>query len=65
MTDGSSPPARDWRDWFIMATVTSGVSYGLYVAAKVRSSSHCVTDESNFSPAIHYALNSPPNTTSN
>ena len=29
------PPARDWRDWFIMATVTSGVGYGIYVVAKV------------------------------
>lgn len=25
---------RDWRDWFIMGTVTAGVSYGLYVLAK-------------------------------
>src|SRR5271156_6828098 len=24
------PPGRDWRDWFIMAVVTSGISYGLY-----------------------------------
>lgn len=30
------PPRRDWRDWFIMATVTTGVSYGLYTLAKVR-----------------------------
>ena len=29
------PPRRDWRDWFIMATVTSGVGYGLYLTAKV------------------------------
>ncbi|MCJ1473809.1 peroxisomal membrane protein pex14 [Lambiella insularis] len=28
------PPRRDWRDWFIMATVTGGVSYGLYTVAK-------------------------------
>lgn len=28
-------PQRDWRDWFIMATVMGGVSYGLYVMAKV------------------------------
>ncbi|KAK6582343.1 hypothetical protein PZA11_004751 [Diplocarpon coronariae] len=27
-------PRRDWRDWFIMATVTGGVGYGLYVVAK-------------------------------
>ncbi|MCJ1389160.1 peroxisomal membrane protein pex14 [Xylographa bjoerkii] len=27
-------PRRDWRDWFIMATVTGGVSYGLYTVAK-------------------------------
>ncbi|KAI9825610.1 MAG: peroxisomal membrane protein pex14 [Thelocarpon impressellum] len=27
-------PRRDWRDWFIMATVMSGVSYGLFVVAK-------------------------------
>lgn len=29
------PPRRDWRDWFIMATVVSGVSYGLYALGKV------------------------------
>ncbi|MCJ1250202.1 peroxisomal membrane protein pex14 [Trapelia coarctata] len=28
------PPRRDWRDWFIMATVTTGLSYGLYTVAK-------------------------------
>ncbi|KAG5975116.1 hypothetical protein E4U55_007845 [Claviceps digitariae] len=28
------PPRRDWRDWFIMATVVSGVSYGLYTFSK-------------------------------
>ncbi|PSS14930.1 hypothetical protein M430DRAFT_142195 [Amorphotheca resinae ATCC 22711] len=27
-------PKRDWRDWFIMATVMGGVSYGLYFMAK-------------------------------
>jgi peroxin-14 len=27
-------PRRDWRDWFIMATVMGGVSYGLYTVAK-------------------------------
>ncbi|CAD6571968.1 MAG: peroxisomal membrane protein pex14 [Alectoria sarmentosa] len=31
---GYGPPRRDWRDWFIMATVTSGVGYGLYNVAK-------------------------------
>ncbi len=31
----TSYPRRDWRDWFIMATVTSGVGYGLYTVAKV------------------------------
>jgi len=30
-------PKRDWRDWFIMATVMGGVSYGLYFVAKVRT----------------------------
>lgn len=29
-------PRRDWRDWFIMATVMGGISYGLYTVAKVR-----------------------------
>lgn len=29
-------PKRDWRDWFIMATVVGGVGYGAYVVAKVR-----------------------------
>ncbi|KAF5662056.1 PER10-like protein [Fusarium heterosporum] len=28
------PPRRDWRDWFIMATVVGGVSYGLYSLGK-------------------------------
>ncbi|KAI9781562.1 MAG: peroxisomal membrane protein pex14 [Candelina submexicana] len=28
------PPRRDWRDWFIMATVMGGVSYGLYSVAQ-------------------------------
>ncbi len=28
-------PKRDWRDWFIMATVVSGVSYGLFSLGKV------------------------------
>ncbi|KAF2453277.1 peroxisomal membrane anchor protein conserved region-domain-containing protein [Lineolata rhizophorae] len=27
-------PKRDWRDWFIMATVMGGVGYGLYFTAK-------------------------------
>ncbi|KAH6618086.1 peroxisomal membrane anchor protein conserved region-domain-containing protein [Chaetomium sp. MPI-SDFR-AT-0129] len=27
-------PRRDWRDWFIMATVVSGVSYGVYSLGK-------------------------------
>jgi hypothetical protein len=31
-------PRRDWRDWFIMATVVGGVGFGLYVTAKVRRS---------------------------
>jgi len=30
-----APPRRDWRDWFIMATVVSGVSYGMYSLGKV------------------------------
>lgn len=29
-------PKRDWRDYFIMATVTSGLGYGAYLIAKVR-----------------------------
>lgn len=28
------PPKRDWRDWFIMATVVSGVGYGVYALTK-------------------------------
>lgn len=31
----NEPPRRDWRDWFIMATVTTGVSWGLYEIGKV------------------------------
>lgn len=27
-------PRRDWRDWFIMATVLGGVSFGVYTVAK-------------------------------
>ncbi|KAJ6166700.1 hypothetical protein N7470_002147 [Penicillium chermesinum] len=30
----SMPPKRDWRDWFIMATVMGGVGYGLYFVTK-------------------------------
>ena len=30
-------PKRDWRDWFIMATVMGGVGYGLYFIANVLS----------------------------
>ena len=30
-------PHRDWRDWFIMATVVGGVGYGLYSMTKVCS----------------------------
>lgn len=29
------PPKRDWRDWFIMATMMGGVGYGLYFITKV------------------------------
>lgn len=36
-----APPRRDWRDWFIMATVVSGVSYGLYSLGKVLDRSVC------------------------
>ncbi|KAF5098389.1 hypothetical protein DV451_003402 [Geotrichum candidum] len=28
------PPKRDWKDYFIMATVSVGVTYGLYQVAK-------------------------------
>jgi peroxin-14 len=28
------PPRRDWRDWFIMATVVGGASYGLWMLAE-------------------------------
>ncbi len=31
------PPRRDWRDWFIMATLVGGVSYGVYSLGKVSS----------------------------
>ncbi|KAL9484320.1 hypothetical protein ACSS6W_003109 [Trichoderma asperelloides] len=30
----AAAPKRDWRDWFIMATVVGGVSYGLYSLGK-------------------------------
>lgn len=35
--EGLSVPKRDWRDWFIMATVMGGVGYGLYFTAKVHA----------------------------
>lgn len=44
------PPAstqRDWRDWFIMATVVGGVSYGLYSLGKVKR-----TQRASFTAAI-------------
>lgn len=31
----AAAPKRDWRDWFIMATVVGGVSYGLFSLGKV------------------------------
>lgn len=34
MTDIARLPKRDWRDWFIMATVVGGVGFGLYVTAQ-------------------------------
>ncbi|EGR51570.1 uncharacterized protein TRIREDRAFT_75593 [Trichoderma reesei QM6a] len=30
----AATPKRDWRDWFIMATVVGGVSYGLFSLGK-------------------------------
>ncbi|KAL7895815.1 peroxisomal membrane anchor protein conserved region domain-containing protein [Trichoderma sp. SZMC 28014] len=30
----AAAPKRDWRDWFIMATVVGGVSYGLFSLGK-------------------------------
>lgn len=35
------PPKRDWRDWFIMATVVGGVGYGMYFVAKVTNPDNC------------------------
>lgn len=29
-------PERDWRDWFIMAVVSTGFSYAVYSLGKVR-----------------------------
>jgi peroxin-14 len=34
MLTKASLPARDWRDWFVMATVSGGVGYGLYYLTK-------------------------------
>lgn len=31
-------PRRDWRDYFIMATVMGGLGYGIYTVAKVITS---------------------------
>ena len=35
LTTGHRLPKRDWRDWFIMATMMGGMGYGLYFIAKV------------------------------
>lgn len=45
------PPRRDWRDWFIMATVTTGVSWGLYEIGKVRITQNWILDHANLSSA--------------
>lgn len=33
-------PQRDWRDWFIMAVITSGFSYAIWSLAKVKYMVH-------------------------
>lgn len=40
-------PRRDWRDWFIMATVMGGVSYGLYFVTKVMISTPWIYEPRN------------------
>jgi peroxin-14 len=45
-------PKRDWRDWFIMATVMGGVGYGLYFVAKVIFSPLSEHDHTNLLLAI-------------
>ena len=47
-------PRRDWRDWFIMATVVSGVGYGLYSLGKVSLASHVVNCESRLTTPQRY-----------
>jgi peroxin-14 len=37
LTAYSRLPRRDWRDWFIMATVMGGVTFGLYATFKART----------------------------
>ena len=41
-------PRRDWKDYFIMATVMSGVSYGLYSIIKVSFLSGCSRDRDGY-----------------
>jgi len=41
-------PRRDWRDWFIMATVMGGVMHGLYFVATVFQVSQGYLQYANF-----------------
>lgn len=59
--NGPRPPRRDWRDWFIMTTVTSGVSYGLYTVAKVIATSPSLFPHSNPHPALRSPSTIPTN----
>ncbi|KAJ5728354.1 hypothetical protein N7493_004684 [Penicillium malachiteum] len=39
------PPKRDWRDWFIMATVVGGVGYGLYFVTKLEQDKESIDEQ--------------------
>ncbi|KAJ5439939.1 uncharacterized protein N7458_010937 [Penicillium daleae] len=39
------PPKRDWRDWFIMATVMGGVGYGLYFVGKLEQDKENIDEQ--------------------
>lgn len=54
-------PKRDWRDWFIMATVVGGVGYGLYTVAKVNLPNSPKLNRPLTTTALRRSADCPPN----